>query len=297
MQAYWESAEHAWSEDSIRLINTPSDFARTALFYVQEIGHFKTLSTYYTEREYLDSFLLVYTISGQGRLNYGGKVYPILPQQIFLIDCMNYQHYAPAKGHVWEKLWVHLHGVSARAYYEQFSQSDGPVRSTSPETPIPEILRNLIELHYYKSLRNELLSSKLIVELLTEVILSSPLTDNSTLDTPQLVMEALDFIYKRYNEKLSLDYLANKLSVNKYHLSKLFKLHTGLSPGEYIINLRITRAKELLKYSELTVAEISEKIGVDNVSHFINLFKDRTELTPLSFRKTWKNQLKSEFSR
>jgi AraC-like DNA-binding protein len=54
-----------------------------------------------------------------------------------------------------------------------------------------------------------------------------------------------------------------------------------------MINIRATKAKELLKYSDQTILEISHLVGIDNVSYFINLFKDRTGLTPLSFRKSW----------
>lgn len=62
----------------------------------------------------------------------------------------------------------------------------------------------------------------------------------------------------------------------------------GLTVNEYIITARISYAKELLKYSELSVNEITYEIGMNNVTHFINLFKARENLTPLSYRKAWR---------
>uniref|UniRef100_UPI003568068E helix-turn-helix transcriptional regulator n=1 Tax=Cohnella sp. TaxID=1883426 RepID=UPI003568068E len=73
-----------------------------------------------------------------------------------------------------------------------------------------------------------------------------------------------------------------------YHLSKEFKCYTGFSPNEYLIHTRITRAKELLRFTDMPVAEIALSVGVDNVSHFINLFRDRETMTPLAYRKTWR---------
>lgn len=54
--------------------------------------------------------------------------------------------------------------------------------------------------------------------------------------------------------------------------------------------MRINHAKEYLKYSDAPIAEIAERVGIDNVSHFIDLFKNRTGLTPLAYRKQWSSR-------
>ncbi|MFD0670651.1 helix-turn-helix domain-containing protein [Cohnella sp. GCM10027633] len=284
--AYREKAEYAWTETSVRLANTPSAFAKSALPYVQEVGHFEALPAYYTERERLDSYLIVYTVSGEGRLTYGEQTRTLLPGQLFYIDCMNYQHYR-AGSDGWELLWVHFNGGAARAYYEQFSDGGGPVLSMGDGAMAPGYIRELIELNRVKSVRNELLSAKLLVELLTEILIAGPLPDAGATPMPAYVKDAIRLMETSYDEKLTLDDMAQRFSVNKHHLAKAFKKHTGFSPGEYVINRRMTRAKELLKYSTLPIAQIAEQIGIDNISHFINLFKDRTGLTPLAFRKSW----------
>ncbi|GLX68453.1 hypothetical protein MU1_27980 [Paenibacillus glycanilyticus] len=131
------------------------------------------------------------------------------------------------------------------------------------------------------------MASQRIVELLTELVLSDSVFESEDKDIPLYITEILQLIENRYFEKITLDALSKQFAVNKYHLIKIFKKYIGFSPGDFIINTRITKAKELLKYSDHTILEISHLIGIDNVSHFINLFKDRTGLTPLSFRKSW----------
>lgn len=277
---------NAWTEDSVRLIATPSPFAKSALFYVQEAGHFITAGEYYTEREHLDSYLVVFTLSGQGQLTYLGDTYPLLPNQVFFINCMNYQHYCTLSA-PWELLWVHLNGSSIRGYYEQFSSRGCPVLTLGLQSELPNFLREIVRVQQHKSVQTEIISSKLLVQLLTELLLASQEQEAPSASAPGYIPSMKQELELNYSKKLTLDHLAKLYKVSKYHLAKQFKQFTGFSPGEYLINTRITHAKELLKYSDMPVSEIAAQVGIDNVSHFINLFKDRTEHTPLIYRKKW----------
>lgn len=58
---------------------------------------------------------------------------------------------------------------------------------------------------------------------------------------------------------------------------------------EYLINCRLDYAKELLKYSDKSIYDITFLIGMNNVSHFTNLFKSRENLTPHAFRCQWRD--------
>ncbi|PYI53153.1 AraC family ligand binding domain-containing protein [Paenibacillus flagellatus] len=112
----------AWTDDSKRLVSAPSPFAKQSLFYVQEIGHFRTLPAYFTERERLDSYLIVFTLDGQGSLTYRGDAYSVSAGQWFWIDCMDYHHYRTHADRLWELLWVHFNGPSAKGYYDCFAE-------------------------------------------------------------------------------------------------------------------------------------------------------------------------------
>lgn len=63
----------------------------------------------------------------------------------------------------------------------------------------------------------------------------------------------------------------------------------GIPVNEYLINTRISYAKELLKYTDMSVEEITYETGMNNVTHFINLFKKREAITPLKYRKAWRD--------
>ncbi|MGG1684644.1 helix-turn-helix domain-containing protein [Pseudalkalibacillus sp. NRS-1564] len=87
---------------------------------------------------------------------------------------------------------------------------------------------------------------------------------------------------------MTLDDLSRRYKLNKYQIAKTFKSSVGITPIEYLIETRINKSKDLLKYTDLPINEITYQIGIDNVTHYINLFKKRVGTTPLKFRNSWK---------
>jgi len=291
MPRYREEASHDWTGDSVRTIATPSAFAKSSLYYVQEAGKFRTMPAYYTKRENLDSYLVVYTMGGSGELTYGDKTYPLTEGSLFFIDCRKYQYYRNAPGESWELVWVHFSGSSSPAYYERYASAGSPVVPLPAESRIPVVLEEIVALSGSRTFRNELSESRLLVDLLTELLLAVHRRDSASAPgLPSWIRDVMKHYDRHYGDKLSLDDVSSAFSVDKYHLSKEFKRHTGFSPNEYLINARITRAKELLRFTDLPVSEISAGVGVENVSHFIQLFREREAVTPLAYRKSWRQE-------
>ena len=90
-----------------------------------------------------------------------------------------------------------------------------------------------------------------------------------------------------YTRHLTLDDLSSFANVNKYYLSREFKRYTGFSPNDYLITLRISRAKLLLQTTGLTASEIAADVGIRDQNNFIRLFKNKTGMTPIEFRKAF----------
>jgi AraC-like DNA-binding protein len=90
------------------------------------------------------------------------------------------------------------------------------------------------------------------------------------------------------NEKYS-EYIAREVGKDYHSLSTLFSSVENVTIEHYIILQRIERAKELLKYGELTLSEISYKLGYSSVQHLSNQFKHITGMTPSRFKKMVKH--------
>lgn len=80
--------------------------------------------------------------------------------------------------------------------------------------------------------------------------------------------------------------LAAECNISEVYFRKLFTKHFGISPKQFIIDLRIQKAKQLLSEGAFSVSDISEKCGFNNPYHFCKLFKQRTGMTPSEYIKT-----------
>ncbi len=284
---FLENASYSWSKDSIRLIVTPSSTAKSTFFYVQEIGYFKTFPPYFTERANLNSFLILYTISGNGQLKYFDKTYHLKANQCFFINCLNYHYYETLQNSNWEFLWLHFNGPSALGYYNTFIDNGFNIINIQNSFEFESIIRRIISINQRKDISTEIQASNLITSLLSELLISNCTNEATHIYIPTYVKETMKYIDTHFYEDLSLDKLSDMVSISKFHLSKEFKRFTGFSIGEYIITNRLSFAKEQLKYSNASISIISEQCGIPNVSHFIKLFKKHEGTTPLTFRKEW----------
>lgn len=271
--------------------------ARANFAFVQETGHFLTKQKYYLTRSGLDSYLLKITLSGGGILEYGGQTCKVKPGQFFWIDCNQWQHYAtdPDYGE-WDGIWVHFNGPTVPKYYNAFLKrtSGSPVAAIPENSPILKLLQRILNL--YPSNDADLLdsmrfnldikASSLLTQLMSECVLSVS-NSRGMSDMPAVIRSLWDFLTKHYNQKMTLESLAANVHLNPCYLQKLFKHYVGQSPTEFQIYLRITKAKMLMRTTDMPISEISYTVGIENISYFTRLFKKSEGVSPRKYRKLW----------
>ncbi len=101
---------------------------------------------------------------------------------------------------------------------------------------------------------------------------------------------AVKYINGNFKSDITLEDIANKCYVNKYYLSHQFTRHQGVSVGKYILSLRISEAMRLLKETQLSVNDVAEASGFNDISYFCRMFKKTVLLTPLQYRKREKDK-------
>jgi two-component system response regulator YesN len=102
-----------------------------------------------------------------------------------------------------------------------------------------------------------------------------------------LVPTIIQYIEDNYQHDLHLELIADRMGFSTKYLSKLFHDKTGDYLSGYINQYRITKAKELLVESDLSVNEISERVGIFSRTTFIRLFKKYEEVTPKEYRRLY----------
>ena len=94
----------------------------------------------------------------------------------------------------------------------------------------------------------------------------------------------LDLIESDLSEDLSLRILAAAAGVSEYYFLRMFKQSTGYTPHQYVISQRISRARELLKKTDMSVTEIAYLLGFSSSAHFTHHFRRRTGMRPSELR-------------
>ena len=108
----------------------------------------------------------------------------------------------------------------------------------------------------------------------------------SRLRLPPLLENALQIISHEYcNPNLTNVRLSEACQISEVYLRKLFSTHLYISPKQYIMDLRLQKAKQLLEEGALSITAISEQSGFSNPYHFCRIFKEHTGVTPSEYRK------------
>ncbi|HEY4449687.1 MAG TPA: helix-turn-helix domain-containing protein [Steroidobacteraceae bacterium] len=97
------------------------------------------------------------------------------------------------------------------------------------------------------------------------------------------------YVDSRLGGPISLDDLATVAGVSRFHFHRQFRRSVGVTPHDYVLRMRIERAKGLLTGSDLTVGEVSGAVGFADQSHFSNIFRKLTAMTPRGFRNSMAN--------
>lgn len=104
----------------------------------------------------------------------------------------------------------------------------------------------------------------------------------------RIVGQVMEYVQQHCAEyDLSLDFVAAQFATNPAYLSRIIKQELGIGYKEYLMNLRMNKAKELLLEPHVSVADVCQKIGYTNTSHFIKLFQKHTGMTPAKYRDVY----------
>ncbi|MEM1370042.1 MAG: AraC family transcriptional regulator [Cyanobacteria bacterium P01_H01_bin.15] len=101
--------------------------------------------------------------------------------------------------------------------------------------------------------------------------------------SPLKLQQVVDYIHTHLSHDLALNELAEITQMSAHYFSELFKQSTGMSPHQYVIYCRIERAKQLLRETEFTIADVAKIVGFVDQSHFHRHFKRLVGVTPGKF--------------
>jgi two-component system, response regulator YesN len=139
-----------------------------------------------------------------------------------------------------------------------------------------------------------------LVDVVHRILPPDPDARESALDTPALrglraplctpIQRAMGLIQERYWDKISLSSLARLVGMSKHHLSHRFRERSGSTFRDYLLRVRVERAKALLAAHEVSISEVAQMVGFSDLPRLDKVFKRHTGFSPSAYRSMSRGQ-------
>ena len=210
------------------------------------------------------------------------------PMDSVYINCRNqYAHESTAE-HPWTLMWVHFNGNGADDFYQTYQEQErGSIFHPPDPAPFTDSLTALYSLMHEKPSLMELYAHRYLTDLITLCFTEGrPGTDREDSLSPKL-LSVRQYLEEHYMEKISLEQLSSRFFISKYHLSREYKKHYGITIGNDLTARRLSHAKSLLRFSDGSIEGIATACGFSDAGYFIKVFRRSEGMTPLEYRRNW----------
>jgi AraC-like DNA-binding protein len=157
---------------------------------------------------------------------------------------------------------------------------------TKPANPNAylHLFREVVQRWQRKEILYKLKCQSILAEIMHLLILEivQERSDHHLMDK---IRPAVEIMERQYTESLSIETLADRCALSTSHFRRLFRKAYGLSPQQYLLNLRINKAKDLIRSQLYTMTEVAERSGFANIYYFSRTFRQATGVPPTEYSK------------
>lgn len=235
-----------------------------------------------------ENYVLHFITEGKGYLEYKDQKIPLQKGDIFLLIPGEVTYYFADNQTPWSYYWLGISGIKAQEYFNLSSIHD-TAYLRSPHTKalgnfIGTIVKDAERLDESKASQLHVISQ--LFELMHQLNALSPNLDQETISPSQkLYREAKHLIDIGYNSQdISIQDIADRLGVHRSYLSSIFKDFHKISPKEYLLEVRMKRAKELLETTNQPIKIIAYSVGYLDPLHFSKAFRQYYDCSPSQYR-------------
>ena len=252
---------------------------------VTDVGYAK-MNQEWMDFDYTPNFNKLYFIcDGEGWLKINGKEFYPKPGDLFLLPQGIKQSYSIINDNTFTKYWCHFTAkVSGANIFDTIHLPYGINIGNVSE--LASIFKEL-KFHF----NSDFITSKVMVKSTMLKLLSHYFENNTIEDvkiavskTTEKIISAINYIETNFNKEITIEMLAKDANLHPNYFIRVFKKTAGTSPIHYVNNCRIKEAKHLLATTNMTLYELSQRVGTGDISYLSKLFKDYTGISPSSFR-------------
>ncbi|KOY16300.1 AraC family transcriptional regulator [Paenibacillus xylanivorans] len=275
-------------------------FYESTLF---DISRKKQVYTSMPSSHYHDAYEILYLISGDFYYFIGDRTYQVAGGTLLFMDIHERHKLVNSGCNMYERVTLLFKkeflqhfctGGQCEELLKLFKSDYRALKMTGKDQYfIEQLFQKMIQEEKKQALGYEQYQQILLVELLINLnrklfdSLVAPLVESNR--THKKVLDIVNYVNQHYMEPLKLSEISRQFDISSSYLCRTFKESTGFSFIEYINNIRIKEARDLLVGSSFNVTEIAGMVGFDNTSHFGRTFKLMMGISPLCFRKQFKS--------
>ena len=236
-----------------------------------------------------EHYLLHFCLSGRGVYQAQGRSYAIGPGEGFLILPDEVTSYQADQSEPWTHIWVGFHGSRAGEYLHQcgLGRDHRVYRCAAPDR-LDHCVREMMR--YETAGRgHELMLQGELYHFLGWIARSAEEPSHRGRETGKEYVElAMEYIRNHFQEDLTVAKLARYVGLNRSYLTTVFQSVLQMSPQQFLMRFRMTRAAQLLRETRLTTQDIILAVGYENTSYFHRKFKEKYNMTPRRYRELFR---------
>lgn len=269
-------------------INNNLEYSKHLPYYFESMGKSNFKPGSYTKRKNIFFFVLLFTVSGKGVLNYMNQEIECTPNTVCFIDCYKYNDYHTLPDHNWEYYWIILNGCGVEAYFNYMFSSKYDCINLEPNkfSEIIDMIKTIEQIYIKRNNVSDVLISSYLDKILS--LLAQNTINSNKISYFDVFYSINKYIFTNLNRKIYANELANYANIPLSNLQRKIKYKFGLTIMDYVKKERLKTGKNLLINSDLSIENISASIGISNAGRFIRYFKQEYGETPNEYRKRHK---------
>ncbi|MDB4582629.1 AraC family transcriptional regulator [Draconibacterium sp.] len=234
----------------------------------------------------LQEFQLNYVTEGYGIYENKHGKFQVKPGSIMLVFPNEWHRYRPIRTSGWTENYVGFSGrIAEELLKNQTFSPTQPVIYCGIKEEIIDTYLKIFDLVEKEHPGFQQVSSGMVVKLLGYIVSFEKQKGFSGKQIAKVIEEVRFLMRQNTEQEFDLEKLARQHNVGYSYFRKMFKKYTGVSPGQYHLQLRIIRAKEILVSTDKSIKEISLELGFQTIHYFSLIFKKKVGVNPSEFRK------------
>lgn len=259
----------------------------TAKLHITDIGYYPSALHHNRKRESgIEQYILIYCVNGQGWYKLNGKRYEISADECFVLPAGTPHEYGSSESNPWTIYWIHFKGEFASFYGNKFSKPTsippGRLSRINELLGIFEDIYSALSSGY--SIENLEFATSALYYFLGSIKYNKTYQGQGGDGESSTIEMAIKYMRENIEKPISLLDLCEYVGYSESHFTAIFKRETRQTPINYMIQLRVQTACQLLDLTDMKVNQLCYKVGINDPYYFSKLFKRVVGVSPSKYR-------------